>query len=157
MDLEKYLEENKIWHRFIHKPETVHTADAARVAGLELNRLTKNLVSKTDSGEYVILIVPGDRKADLESAAKALGVKKVRLVPFDQAEQVSGYPPGATPSIGHKTKMRTIFDRSLTRYETIYCGGGSRDKLVELKTKEVLEYSGALVAEISIGQNEPSG
>ncbi|MGQ9781433.1 MAG: aminoacyl-tRNA deacylase [Nitrososphaeria archaeon] len=149
MNLEECLKENRVWYRFIDKPETIHTADAARVAGLELNRLTKNLVSKTDSGEYILLIVPGDKKADLERAAKALGVKKIRLVPFDQAEHVSGYPPGATPSIGHKIKMRTIFDKSLTKYDTIYCGGGARNKLVELNTLEVLKFSGALVADIS--------
>jgi prolyl-tRNA editing enzyme YbaK/EbsC (Cys-tRNA(Pro) deacylase) len=34
-------------------------------------------------------------------------------------------------------------------YETIYCGGGSRDKLLELKTKDVISLNEAVVAEIS--------
>lgn len=88
------FEKNGVWYRFIEKSGTTHTADAVRAAGIELNRLTKNPVSKTDSGEYVLLIVPGDKRVDLDKAAKVLGVKKVRLVPFEQAEQVSGYPPG---------------------------------------------------------------
>ena len=150
MSLEEYLKENKVWYRFIEKPETIHTADAAKIAGLELNRLTKNLVSRTDLGEYILLIVPGDQKVNLDRVAQIIGVKKVRLVPFDQAEQISGYLPGATPSIGHKMEMKTIFDKSLVNYETIYCGGGTREKLLELKTSDVLALSNAIIADISM-------
>jgi len=149
VDLEKYLKQNRIWHRFILKPETVHTADAARVAGVDLSRLTKNLVSETDQGEYVILIVPGDRKVDLKAAARALNVRRVGLIPFDQADKISGYPPGGTPSIGHKSKMRTVIDKSFLQYNTIYCGGGARNKLLELKTEDIIKFNGAIVADIS--------
>ena len=150
MELENYLKEKKIWYRFIEKTETIHTADAAKAAGLELNRLTKNLVSKTDSGEYVLLIVSGDKKVNLEQVALILKAKKVRLIPFDQSEQVSGYLPGATPSIGHKMKMRTVMDKSLMKYDTIYCGGGTRERLLELKTNDILSLSDAMIADISI-------
>lgn len=149
MDLEGYLKQSGVWYRFIQKPETVHTADAAKVAGVELRRVTKNLVSQTDKGDYTMLIIPGDRKVNLKRAADILGVKRVYLVPLDQAEKVSGYPPGGTPSVGHKTKMRVIFDASLLGYETIYCGGGSRDRLLELRTKDVLRLNNAITADIS--------
>ncbi len=149
MDLEDFLRENRLWFRIINKAETVHTADAAEVTGIELHRITKNLVSLTDKGEYVMLIVPGDKKVDLEAAAKALNVRRVHLVPFDRAEEISGYPPGGTPSIGHKTKMRTIVDESIIKYETIYCGGGSRDKLLELKTADITRLNDAKIARIT--------
>jgi len=151
MNLEGFLRESRIWHRMIPKPETVHTADAADVTGIALKRITKNLVSVTDAGEYVLLIVPGDRKINLKSAARALNVRNVRLVPFHKAEGVSGYPPGGTPSIGHKTKMRTLVDESLLEYETVFCGGGSRDKLLELKVADIIRLNKAVVARIIQG------
>ncbi|MEM2110324.1 MAG: aminoacyl-tRNA deacylase [Candidatus Bathyarchaeia archaeon] len=147
--LEEFLRRNGIWHRFIIKPETIHTADAAKVAGIELSRLTKNLVSVTDLGEFVMLIVPGDRKVDLEAAAKVLNVRHLRLVSFDKAESISGYPPGGTPSIGHKNEMKYVIDKSLISHETIYCGGGARDRLLELKTSDVIKINKAIVADIS--------
>jgi len=147
--LKNYLEETGIWHRFIEKKETIHTADAAKAAGLELHRVTKNLVSKTDEGEPVLLIIPGDRKVRLKSAARALDARRVSLVSFEEAEKISGYPPGGTPSIGHKIRMRTVIDKSLLQYETIYCGGGSRKRLLELRTKDVIKLNNAIVAEIS--------
>jgi len=147
--LKKYLDQTGIWHRFIKKEETIHTADAAKAAGLELHRVTKNLVSKTDEGEPVLLIIPGDKRVRLKSAAKALGVRRVSLVSFEEAERISGYPPGGTPSVGHRTKMRTVIDKSLLEYETIYCGGGSRERLLELRTEDVIRLNDAVVAEIS--------
>ena len=148
MSLEVYLKENGVWHRFVEKQETVHTADASQATGIDLHRITKNLVSVTDMGEHVVLIVPGDRRVNLKEAAKALGVKNVRLMPFDQSEPISGYPPGGTPSLGYKTKMRVVLDRELEGFPTFYCGGGSRYRLLEVKSADVIRLNGAIVAQI---------
>ncbi len=149
MSLEAYLEKNGIWHRFVEKQETVHTADASQATGIDLHRITKNLVSVTDTGEHVVLIVSGDRRVNLKEAAKALGVKNVRLMPFDQSEPISGYPPGGTPSLGYKTRIRVVLDKELEGFETFYCGGGSRDRLLEVKSADVIKLNGAIVASIS--------
>ncbi|MEM3693503.1 MAG: YbaK/EbsC family protein [Candidatus Bathyarchaeia archaeon] len=148
-DLVAFLRKAGIWYRFLEKPETIHTQDAARVAGLELYRVTKNLVAIDSQGRYVLLVVPGDRRVDLKAAAKALGVEGVRLVPFEEAEGISGYPPGGTPTLGHKTKMIVLMDKSLLRFETLYCGGGSRTRLLELRTEDILRLTGAIIADIS--------
>ena len=149
MSLEEFLEKNKIWHKFVEKKETVHTADASQATGIDLHRITKNLVSITDTGEHIVLIVPGDTRVNLKEAARALGVKNVRLMPFDQSEQISGYPPGGTPSLGYKTKMRVILDEELEHFDTFYCGGGRRDKLLEIKTEDIIRLNRAIVAPIS--------
>jgi Cys-tRNA(Pro)/Cys-tRNA(Cys) deacylase len=149
MDLEYFLKENDVWHRFIEKTETVHTADASTVTGINLHRITKNLVSKTREKEYVLLIIPGDMRVNLKAAAKVLDTKNVRLMPFSEAETISGYPPGGTPSIGHKTPMRVIIDQELEAFDTFYCGGGTRDKLLELKLEDVKRLTKAIIAKIS--------
>jgi Cys-tRNA(Pro)/Cys-tRNA(Cys) deacylase len=93
------------------------------------------------------LIVPGDSKVNLKKVAKILGVKKVRLVPFSDAENISGYPPGGTPSVGHKTQMRTLIEKKLMNFETVYCGGGSRDKLLEIRVQDIIKLNDAIVVE----------
>ena len=149
MSLDDYLTRHGVWHRFIPKPETVHTADAAEATGVDLHRITKNLVSVTDAGEHVVLIVPGDRRVSLRRAAKALGVKNVRLMPFKEAEAVSGYLPGATPSLGYRTPMRVVVDSELAEWETLYCGGGARDRLLEVRVEDVIRLNDAIIAPIS--------
>lgn len=147
MNLKQFLDNHKVWHQFVIKSETIHTADAANVAGIELHKITKNLVSITDTGEYILLIVPGDSKVNLKEVAEILGVKKVRLVPFSDAENISGYPPGGTPSVGHKTQMRTLIEKKLMNFKTVYCGGGSRDKLLEIRVQDIIKLNDAIIVE----------
>lgn len=149
MTLEEYLESKRVWHRFISKPETVHTSDASKVSGVDLNQLTKNLIGTTSEGEFVLLIVPGNRRVDLKKTSRILGTKNVSLIPFTEAESISGYPPGGTPSIGHKTRLSVVIDESLMKYETIFCGGGTRDKILELKTQDVISLNKATIGNLT--------
>jgi Cys-tRNA(Pro) deacylase len=149
LDLEDFLKSNDVWHNFVSKPETVHTADASRESGIPLSRITKNLVCRSSGGEFALLIVPGDRRVSIKKAAVALDTTNIKLLSFAEAESVSGYPPGGTPSIYHKTKMRIVLDKSLLDRETIFCGGGTRDRLLELRTEDVVRLGKAVVAEIS--------
>ena len=149
MDLEGYLKNAGVWFRFYDKPETVHTADASEATGVELSRITKNLVCRTSDGRFALLVIPGDRKVNLRSAAQVLGARNVQLLGFDEAEPISGYPPGGTPSVYHKAPLRVVIDKQLLTCETFFCGGGARNKLLELRTAEVLRLTNALTGFIS--------
>ena len=149
MDLEGYLTGLGVWHRFVDKAETVHTADASRATGIDLSTITKNLVCKTSTGRYALLVVPGDRRVNLQKAAQALNVGNVQLLGFREAEDVSGYPPGGTPSVHHKNPLQVVVDVSVLTHETVFCGGGTRDKLLELRTEDIVKLNGAITADIS--------
>jgi len=149
MNLEEYLKKSGVWYRLMDKPETVHTADASRATGIELRRITKNLVCKTSDGRYALLVVPGNRRVSLQKAAQVLNARNIQLLGFNEAETVSGYPPGGTPSLHHKTPMSVVVEKGLLNYETTFCGGGSRDKILELKTEDLLKLTNATVADIS--------
>jgi len=149
MDLEGYLKTSGVWHRFVEKAETLHTADASRTTGIDLNRITKNLVCKTSEGRFALLVVPGDKRVNLQAAAHALNTRNVQLLGFREAEEVSGYPPGGTPSVYHKTLLEVVIDTSLLNLETLFCGGGSRDRLLELRTADVLKLDKAITANIT--------
>jgi Cys-tRNA(Pro) deacylase len=149
MDLATYLKDTGVWHRFLEKAETVHTADASRETGIKLNRITKNLVCKTDDGRFALLIVPGDKRVNLQAAAQALGVRNVRLLAFTESESISGYPPGGTPSVHHKTPLNVVIEERLLVHETLFCGGGTRTRLLELRTKDILKLTDAVAAAIS--------
>jgi prolyl-tRNA editing enzyme YbaK/EbsC (Cys-tRNA(Pro) deacylase) len=71
------------------------------------------------------------------------------LLGFDEAESISGYPPGGTPSVHHKNQLQVVIDRELLTGETIFCGGGARNRLLELRTTDVLRLTNALVGSIS--------
>jgi len=148
LDLEEYLRHEGIWFRILDKPSTIHTADASKVTGVSLEHITKSLVFRAD-GQPILAVIPGDRRVDLARLAEAVGAEKVELVPFEEAQKFSGYPPGGTPPVHHANIVKVVFDRELTRFNTIYGGGGSTNKLVELKVHDALKLSGGTVADIS--------
>lgn len=147
--LEDYLKKEGIWYRFVDKPETIHTADAAESAGIELNKVTKSLVLLDQDKNPILAIIPGNCKLSFSKIREATNSKKVWLVPFEEAESYSGYQPGATPMVCHKSKMTVIIDKKLTQYESIYGGGGERTKLLELKTNDVIRLNNATVADVT--------
>lgn len=149
MDLEEYLKKEGVWYKFVDKPETIHTADAAAKAGIELNRVTKALVLLDQDKNPILAIIPGDCKLSFSKVIEAIGAKKVRMVPFEEAEKYSGYLPGATPMVHHKVKMKVVLDKKLVQYESVYGGGGERTKLLELKTDDVVRLNNAIVADIT--------
>jgi Cys-tRNA(Pro) deacylase len=149
MPLESYLQQAGIWHRFVAKGETVHTADAAAKTGLDIKRVAKSLVLVDQDKQPILAIIPGDCRLSFEKLRDALRLKKVRLVPFEEAEKYSGYPPGATPMVRHKEKMRVVIDTKLTSFETIYGGGGTRTQLLEMRTTDVITLNKALVADVT--------
>lgn len=144
-----FLEKHSLWHRFVDKPETIHTADAASKAGIDLEKVTKSLVLLDQDKHPLLAIIPGNCKLSFSKLKQATNSKKVRLVPFAEAEQYSGYLPGATPMVCHKVKMRVVLDEKLLQFETIFGGGGDRTKLLELKTNDTVRLNSAVVADIT--------
>lgn len=153
MNFKKILEENKVWHKFIKKPDTVHTADAARVSGIDLKRITKSLVLIGDGSEAIMVIIPGDSRIAWKKLKKVSGCREIKLAEFNKAQKYSGYLPGATPPVFHKRKMKVFVDKKLLRYKTIYGGGGNRKLLVELKTEDVINLNNAEAEDLTLSNN----
>lgn len=149
IDLESELKKCRVWHRFIEKEETVHTADAAKVSGFPLERITKSLVFLDEDKHPLLAVVPGNCKVNKDKFRKVIGCKEVNLVPFETAEQYSGYSPGGTCPLFHLQKMKVIVDEKIVQFETVFNGGGSRNLLVELKTQDIIKLNDAVVADIT--------
>ncbi len=149
MNIETYLQENKAWHRFIDKPETVHTSDASLKTGIDLHKITKSLVVLNENRDPFLAIIPGDCKLSFNKMKNVTESRKIRLATPEEAESFSGYLPGATPMVHHKLEMSVIVDKKIAKYDTVYGGGGIRTKLLEMKVSDVIRLSKAVVADIT--------
>ncbi len=149
MDIEAYLQENSVWHRFIEKPETIHTADASLKTGIDLHKITKSLVVINEDKIPFLAIIPGDCKLSFNKMKNATESKKIRMATPEEAERCSGYLPGATPMVHHKLEMSVIVDKKIAKYDTVYGGGGIRTKLLEMKVSDVIRLNKAAVADIT--------
>ena len=147
MNLIDYLKSNNVWFNLIIKDSTVHTADAAAATGIPLERIIKSLVFLAD-GEPVLVIIPGNCRVNKKKLKIVLKSKNAEIVPFTQVEKYSGYPPGATAPVCHKKINKVIIDERVMLFETVFGGGGSTKKLLELKPKDIQKLNNALIANI---------
>jgi Cys-tRNA(Pro)/Cys-tRNA(Cys) deacylase len=147
--LETYLKHENVDARFIDKANTVHTADAAEATGIPLEYITKSLVCLGDDGKAYVAVIPGPRKLRPKEVARVFGLKKVRLCPFDEAHQYSGYPPGATPPLHYRNVAGVVMDASLLQLERMYGGGGTNERLLEIATADAVRLNQARVADIT--------
>lgn len=148
--LETWLKQQDITFELIEKANTVHTADAAAATGIPLERITKSLVCLDPDKNAYVAVIPGTHKLRPKEVAKTFGVKKVRMCPFEDAHKYSGYPPGATPPLNHEKVKGVVIDRTLLQWEEVYGGGGTNEKLLKLRSEDLVRLTGDRVADISI-------
>ena len=67
--------------------------DAAEAVGCELSQIVKTLVLVCD-GAFVLALVPGDRRADEQAVAAAVGAQTVRVAPRRRGRRRR---PGSSP------------------------------------------------------------
>jgi Ala-tRNA(Pro) deacylase len=97
--------------------------EAAAVRGTPLSSGAKALVVKAGD-DFVLLVLPADRKLDSKKARASLGVKALRLASREEVEQLTGLQPGATPPFGSLFNLPTYCDPGLALNESINFNAG---------------------------------
>jgi Cys-tRNA(Pro)/Cys-tRNA(Cys) deacylase len=84
----------------------------------------KTLVTIAGPGELFVFIVPVAEELDLKKAAKAVGVKKIDMLPLKDLTAATGYVRGGCSAIGMKKKYPTVIDASAELLEHIIVSAG---------------------------------
>ena len=90
------LHDSRVEARIEEFGEGTPTAeDAANAAGSPVEQIVKTLVFSCD-GRAIVVMVPGDKRADTEKVAALAGGERVKSVRPDAVEGVTGFPPGGS-------------------------------------------------------------
>lgn len=115
---------------------------AAKALNCEEARIAKTL--SFHIGERVVLIVAaGDTKIDNHKYKEQFGTK-AKMLAFNEVEALTGHAVGGVCPFGVNEGVEVYLDESLKRFDTVFPACGSSNSAVELTTKELEEYSGAL-------------
>jgi prolyl-tRNA editing enzyme YbaK/EbsC (Cys-tRNA(Pro) deacylase) len=110
--------------------------DAAEAVGCELAQIVKSLVFDCD-GRPVVVLVPGDRRADRTKIAAAVGAQKARVAPPEEVERATGFPPGAVAPFPLPSVERVLMERLLLGQEIVWVGAGSDRHMAGLAPAEL--------------------
>ena len=123
--------------------------DAAMAVGCELGAIAKSLVFIVDD-DPVLVICAGDRRVDEIELASFFDAVEARPASRDMVHDVTGYPAGGTPAVGHDRQLTTVVDTALGRYRRVWSAGGTPDTVYEVKLERLVAASGARWAEVSM-------
>jgi len=131
-------------------PADTSTAEAAaRAVNAPQGSIVKSLIFLAD-GAPILVLVSGDQRADVKRLRAELGLSKSRLRIAQPAEVLehTGFQVGGVPPVGHEVPLRTLIDRTLSRFDTVWAAAGSPhavfpiayEQLVAITQGEVFDF-----------------
>jgi len=131
------VEKNIEFEEFEH--EAVYTSEqAARVRGLKSAKAgIKSMIFKTETGRFILVLNPGDRKVDTKKIAQMEDAKHLSIANPEEVEKVTGVPIGCVAPFGLKTKLKTYLNEELLKSEYLYFNPGLHTKTVEIRAADL--------------------
>ena len=134
-------------------PADTSTAEAAATAvGAPQGSIVKSLVFLAD-GVPLLVLAAGDQRVDVKVLRAHLGLSKRRLRIAQPTEVLAhtGFEVGGVPPVGHSPALRTLIDKNLARYDTVWAAAGSAHavfpiaygQLVTITSGEVMDLAQA--------------
>ncbi|MGH3023999.1 MAG: aminoacyl-tRNA deacylase, partial [Gaiellaceae bacterium] len=121
---------------------TPTAADAAKAAGAPVEQIVKTLVFSCD-GRAIVVMVPGDRRADTAKVGAAAGCERVKAVGADVVEQITGFPAGGVAPFPLPGIETVLIDRSLLAYEVVWIGAGSGRHMAAVAPSDLVRLARA--------------
>jgi Cys-tRNA(Pro) deacylase len=128
--------------------EGTPTAEAAANAvGSRLDQIVKSLVFICD-GAYVLVMVPGDRRADERLVAEAAGAQEVRVARAAEVVEATGFEPGGVAPFPLEAIEDVFIERTLLQHDRVWIGAGSPSHMAGLPPTDLQRLSGARTADL---------
>ncbi|MGG1660634.1 Cys-tRNA(Pro) deacylase [Brevibacillus sp. NRS-1366] len=121
----------------------------AQKIGREAGAVYKTLIAQGASKGYYVFVIPVEAELDLKKAAKAVGEKKIEMIPVKDITNVSGYIRGGCSPIGMKKLFPTCLDESAQSRESIIVSGGSIGVQIEIAVVDLVNATKAQLADVS--------
>ena len=121
---------------------TPTASDAARATGAKLQEIVKSLVFMCD-GRSVLVMVPGDRRADSDKIAKAVGCENVKVASPEEVAQATGFSTGGVAPFPLANVNLVLMERTLLAHEIVWIGAGTSRHMAALAPSDLVRLASA--------------
>ena len=137
------LRESRVEARVEEFSTPTPTAQAAADAvGCELGQIVKSLVFECDS-RPVLVMVPGDRRADPAKIAAATGARRARVAGPAQVARATGFETGGVAPFPLARIDTVLIEQTLLTHELVWIGAGSRRHMAVLASADLIRMTRA--------------
>lgn len=121
--------------------EFIDGLQIADMLGLPYEKVYKTLVTKGNSRNYFVFVIPIAQELDLKAAARSVGEKSVEMIPVKDINTVTGYIRGGCTAIGMKKQYVTRIDSSAQKLPSMIVSGGRIGSQIELTPADLRKAS----------------
>src|SRR6478736_3841171 len=124
--------------------------EAAEARGLNPGAIIKTIVVRKAEGEFLFVLVPGDREISWPKMRELLGVNRISMPDKDVAKDVTGYERGTITPFGSTTAWPVIADALLAQREgPVSIGAGAHGLAATVAPEQLIEVLVAQVADVT--------
>jgi len=126
-------------------------AEAAELLGVTPDRIVKTLVVRRGDGDFLLVLVPGDRSISWPKLRTLLGVSRLSMPSADEAQRATGYARGTITPFGALEgpagPWPVVADERVTG--TVSLGGGAHGVGLRVEAADVVRVVAATVADVT--------
>ena len=141
------LEEGGVAYRLLRHGPVRSLAEAAEARGVTPAAVVKTLVVRRGDGDYLFVLVPGDRTISWPKLRAVVGERRLSMPDAEQAREATGYERGTITPFGSVRSWPVIADERIT--DEITLGGGAHGVAVAVDAQSALNALDAVVADIT--------
>jgi Cys-tRNA(Pro) deacylase len=123
-------------------------AEAARVRGVTASQIVKTLVVRRAAGDYLFVLVPGDREISWPKLRALLGVSRISMPDAATAFEATGYERGTITPFGARTAWPVAADERIGPGE-VSLGAGEHGAAIIVDAAAALSALDAQVADVT--------
>lgn len=123
--------------------------EAAAARGVEPARLIKTIVVRRADGDFLFVLVPGDRQISWPKLRALLGVSRLSMPDKDVAFEVTGYERGTITPFGSFHRWPVVADSRLGEPGPVSIGGGAHGVGATVDAVDLTTVLDATVADVT--------
>lgn len=137
----RLLDEAHVTYEKIEHAPVFTSKQAAPIRGTKLEQGAKALLFKTKEGNFVLVVLPGNQRADSKKLRVLLGTKDIRFATPEEVIVHMGCAIGSCYPFGVVAGLRTLADPLLGDNEVISLNPGRHDISIKMRYADYIRLA----------------
>lgn len=136
----RQLHQHGVSYEYLDHEPVYTSQDAAQIREQDtLSMNAKALVLQADNDQYLVAVVPGDKRLNIEALKKHLGVERLAMAAKESVLSATGLEVGAIPPFGSVMGLKTYLDQDLAQNKQIVFNVGRHDRSVVISYQDYIQ------------------
>ena len=148
----QYLDDRRLpYQRCTFPPSTEKgAASVASALGYKAGQMVKTLIFQVDTGEKVLVMLPGDKNAISGHLKKAIGSRNIRLADAATVKATTGYDIGSIPPFHWQPPgFRSFIEATLVCEDVLGVGAGVWGQEIIITPAHLVQASQAIIVNLT--------